>query len=198
MPALEERYDLQELEEPIIAPEFKKPEKREPLGSVLRCCLQTVVITAALFFLITNFAAQGFAISGSCMEPNLHTGERVLGDKLSYRLTSPSRGDIVVFRYPVDPNRTYVKRVIGLPGETIEVRAGQVYINHKQLREPYVVRTPHGDYGPETIKPGKLFVMGDYRDQSNDSRVWGELPVENIKAKAWVRYWPPTRAQVMK
>lgn len=195
MPAAEQIHPI---EEPILAQEPKEPKKGYTLGMLIRSCAQTVFITAALFFLITHFTVQGFAISGTCMEPNLKTGERVLGNKLAYVASGPVRGDVIVFRYPVDPSRTYIKRVIGLPGETIEVREGRVLINGHRIFEPYLLKTAHGDYGPEKIKDGRLFVMGDYRDQSNDSRIWGELPVENIKAKAWVRYWPPVRAQLMK
>lgn len=191
MPVVEEVQVVEELEqETVVSPRAQKL-------AMLNGWLQTSFITAALFFLVTRFVAQGFAVSGCCMEPNLVTGERVLGNKLSYAISSPSRGDVVVFKYPVDPTKTYIKRVIGLPGETVEVRSGRVYIDGTPLSEPYVVKLAHGDYGPEKVKSGRLFVMGDYRDESSDSRVWGELPEENIKAKAWVRYWPPRRAQVM-
>lgn len=165
---------------------------------LLRAWLRTVVTTVVLFLIVINFLVQGFCVFGSCMEPNLRTGERVLGNKLVYRFKSPARGDIVVFRYPLDPKKTYIKRVIGLPGEIVEIRGGRVFINSEPLAESYVVNTPHGYYGPERVEQGKLFVMGDYRDQSNDSRYWGELPMKNIQAKAWIRYWPVRRLDIMK
>jgi signal peptidase I len=194
MPIIEERPILEELELTPATPQSRRQEIR----SGIKAWAQTAAITSCLFFLVTAFVAQGFAVSGSCMEPNLWTGERILGNKLTYLVEPPMRGDVVVFRYPVDPRKTYIKRVIGLPGETIDIRSGRVYINSKLLNEPYVINTAHGDYGPETIKPGKLFVMGDYRDESNDSRIWGELPIANIKAKAWVRYWPVKRLEMMR
>jgi signal peptidase I len=197
MPLIAERPDiLNELE--IERPPLKGEGGRVPWRMLLRSWLQTAVITAALFFLITRFAVQGFAVSGSCMEPNLHTGERILGNKFVYTVARPARGDVIVFRYPLDPSKTYIKRVIALPGETICILSGRVFIDGRELPEPYVVNSPHGDFGPEKVGPGRLFVMGDYRDESNDSRAWGEVPISNVKAKAWVRYWPPRVAEVVR
>lgn len=174
----------------------KKPEIT--VATIIKTWFQTGVATLVIFFLLVTFVVQGFAISGTCMEPNLSTGQRILGNKLAYRFETPSRGDIVVFKCPVEPSKTYIKRVIGLPGETIEIREGKVYINEKHLNEPYLIHLAHGDYGPERVKPGCLFVMGDFRDQSNDSRYWGELPMKNLEAKAWIRYWPISKVNLMK
>jgi signal peptidase I len=166
--------------------------------AILRASLQAVVVAIVLFALIVTFVVQGYCVSGNCMDPSLRTGERILGSKIVYRFESPARGDIVVFKYPEDPNKIFIKRIIGLPGETIEMRAGQVYINGNPLREPYLLHDPHGSYGPEQIKLGYLFVMGDNRDQSNDSRYWGELPIKNVQAKAWIRYWPMDSIELVK
>jgi signal peptidase I len=106
---------------------------------------------------------------------------------------TPNRGDVVIFRYPGDPRKNYVKRVVGLPGDTVEIRDGILYVNHKALDEPYKLLAAHGDYGPVKVRDGYLFVLGDNRDHSNDSRYWGELPLANVEAKAIVRYWPPAR-----
>ena len=166
--------------------------------AILKASLQVAVVAVVLFVLIVTFVVQGYCVSGNCMDPNLRTGERILGSKIVYRFKSLARGDIVVFKYPEDPNKIFIKRIIGLPGETIEMRAGQVYINGNPLREPYLLHDPHGSYGPEQIKLGYLFVMGDNRDQSNDSRYWGELPIKNVQAKAWIRYWPVNSVELVK
>ena len=127
------------------------------------------------------------------MEPNLKTGERVLAVRFAYMLSGPHRGDVVIFKYPCDPSKNYVKRIIGLPGDVVEIRDGKMFVNHKPLTEPYKQLEAHGDYGPEKVREGNLFVLGDNRDQSNDSRFWGELPMANIQARAVMAYWPPSR-----
>jgi signal peptidase I len=139
------------------------------------------------------FGTRGFLVYGSCMEPGLQTGERVLASKMSYMMGTPNRGDVVIFRYPCDPTKNYVKRVIGLPGDMIEIKNGDLFVNGDRMNEPYKLKEAHGSYGPEQVKEGNLFVLGDNRDQSNDSRFWGELPMANIQAKAVFLYWPPSR-----
>ncbi|MDO8589038.1 MAG: signal peptidase I [Armatimonadota bacterium] len=174
------------------------PSSRASIGrllpSVAREAVKTVALTALVFLFTVSFIAQGYEVFGNCMDPNLRTGERLLGSKLAYRLHMPSRGDIVVFKCPANESQIYVKRVIGLPGELVEIRQGAVYVNGRRLRESYLIHAPHGSYGPSLIKPGRLFVMGDYRDCSNDSRYWGQLALSEVQAKAWVRYWPIKRA----
>lgn len=197
MPVIEELETTQQTE-PYLPTAKRSAKVGYTAVELLRPWLQTAVTTVALFLFVITFLIQGFCVFGSCMEPNLRTGERVLGNKLVYRLKSPVRGEVVVFKYPQDPEKVYIKRVIGLPGETIEIRGGKVYIDGWLLSEPYLAHTPHGYYGPERIKTGNLFVMGDYRDQSNDSRYWGELPIENIQAKAWLRYWPVKRLTLLR
>jgi len=197
MPITEE-LDITGEQEPADARKEGRAKPKAPAAAIVKAWLQAAAATAVVFFLTVTFVVQGFQVYGNCMEPGLRTGERVLGNKLIYRFRSPARGDVIVFRSPADRDKVFIKRVIGLPGEVIEVRDGQVCINGSPLSEPYLVHRPHGSYGPEVIKPGHLFVMGDYRDQSNDSRSWGELPVENVQAKAWVRYWPLTRLCLMR
>jgi signal peptidase I, bacterial type len=143
------------------------------------------------------FGTRGFLVYGSCMEPGLHTGERVLASKFSYFMTTPHRGDVVIFRYPCDPSKNYVKRVIGLPGDLVEIREGDLFVNGEQMNEPYKLNAAHGDYGPERVKSGNLFVLGDNRDQSNDSRYWGELPMNLVVAKAVMLYWPLNRVRLL-
>ncbi len=146
---------------------------------------------------ILVFGTRGFYVYGSCMEPNLRTGERVLAVRFAYMLNGPQRGDVVIFKYPGDPSKNYVKRIIGLPGDKVQIREGVMYVNDKPFAEPYKRLEAHGDYGPEKVREGSLFVLGDNRDQSNDSRFWGELPMANIQAKAVMSYWPLNRAHLL-
>ncbi|MCC6445620.1 MAG: signal peptidase I [Armatimonadetes bacterium] len=160
---------------------------------IAREWFETLFLTLILFLFAETFLLQGFKVYGHCMEPNLYSGERLLGNKLVYRFGSPGRGDVVVFRYPEDPSKVFIKRVIGLPGDRVALRSGKLYVHGKALAEPYVVYPFHGDFESETVPPGHLFVLGDNRDYSNDSRFWGMLPIRNVEARAWFRYWPLNR-----
>lgn len=158
---------------------------------------ETLIMTSVLFLLLVNFVVQGYEVYGNCMEPNLSTGERLLGNKFTYRFDRPRRGDVVVFRYPKDHTKVFVKRVIACPGETVEIHDGKVFVNGKPLPESsYMRKAAHGDY-PKTLVPhGCVFVLGDNRDDSNDSRSWGVLPIADIQAKAWLRYYPFSKLAV--
>jgi signal peptidase I len=165
---------------------------------VWREWVETLLTTLLIFLLVESFVVQGFKVYGSCMEPNLFTGERLLGNKLVYHLHGIHRGDIVVFRPPHRPDTPFIKRVIALPGEIVEIRQNRVYINGEPLNEPYLRYTWSDDRPPEPVPPGELFVMGDNRDNSSDSRAWGDLPIQNVEAKAWLRYWPLSRVQILR
>jgi signal peptidase I len=169
-----------------LPPSFRKPRWR------LRQWCDTTFWSVCIFLVAQTWLVQGYRVYGSCMEPNLCTGERLLGLKVAAS-NQVHRGDVVVFRPPYKPETAFIKRVIGLPGEVLEIRNNRVYVNGRRLNEPYLRRAWHDDRAPERIAPSMVFVMGDNRDNSNDSRNWGELPVENIQAKAWLRYWPPDR-----
>lgn len=161
---------------------------------LLREIAETFILTIVVFLALVTFVVQGYKVYGSCMEPNLYTGERLLGNKFVYRFESPRRGDVVVFKYPPDPSKVFIKRVVALAGDTVMIRGGRLYVNSVALDEHTYVKTiMHGSFGPETVRREHVFVLGDNRDESNDSRFWGELPVKNIQAKAWVRYWPVSR-----
>jgi len=153
---------------------------------------ETIGRAVLLCVIAQTFLIQGYRVFGNCMEPNLRTGERVLGSRLAL-MQGVQRGDVVVFRPPHKPATAFIKRVVGLPGEVVEIRNNQVFINNRRLNEPYLRRMWHDNRPPERVAAGKVFVLGDNRDQSNDSRMWGELPLDHIHAKAWVRYWPPDR-----
>ncbi len=164
----------------------------------LSSAMRVAVVSALVFLLTVNFVGQGFRVDGRCMEPNLHNGERVLTEKVSYRWRQPQRGDIVVFRLPDGTNDLMVKRVIALPGERISIRNGEVYINGRLLPEPYRRYEMHYFMREKTVPEGMLFVMGDNRDVSNDSRDWGFLPVRDVIARVWCRYRLPGRFELVR
>ena len=157
---------------------------------VLREVAETVIPAVLIALIINLFLAQATQVLGQSMEPNLHTAQRVVVEKVTYRFFhGPQRGDIVVIDLP-DQADMLIKRVIGLPGETIEVRMGEVYIEGELLKEPWEVRPGGGNYGPNTIPPLQVFVMGDNRGASNDSRNFGPVRIEYIVGHAWFSYWP--------
>lgn len=160
-------------------------------GSAAREVFEIVVVSLILALLIRGFVVESFLVDGVSMEPTLHDGERLLVNKLVYRFHPPERFDIVVFRYPRDPSREFIKRVIGLPGETVEIVEGQVYVNGRPVEEPYVENRGPDFYPPTTVPPGHVFVLGDNRPHSDDSRSGWTVPVREIIGKAFLVYWPP-------
>jgi len=189
--------------------EFKKSTVRE--------YFESIVIAVILALFIRTFVFQAFKIPTGSMENNLLIGDHLLVNKFVFGPTESSierallpmrpirRGDVVVFKYPEEPDRDFIKRVIGLPGETLEVRNKKVYIDGKPLNEPYVhfLEPPSGpselhevtsfdvreNYGPVTVPANQYFMMGDNRDNSQDSRYWGFLPHDYIKGRAMMVYW---------
>lgn len=157
----------------------------------LREVAETVVPAVVIALLINLFLAQATQVLGQSMEPTLHSTQRVVIEKVTYRFFhGPRRGDIVVVRMP-DQSDLLIKRVVGLPGETIEVRRGQVYIDGEKLNESWTIKPGGGNYGPKTIPPLHVFVLGDNRGASNDSRNFGPVKIDNIVGHAWLSYWPP-------
>jgi signal peptidase I len=152
---------------------------------------ETVLPAIVIAVLINLFLAQATRVYGSSMEPSLHTDQRLVVEKLSYRLHDPQRGDVVVLRMPERGPELLIKRVIALSGETIEVRDGEVFVDGVSLQEPYLSRPTNGSYGPQQVPVGQIFVMGDNRGASNDSRVFGPVDRTRIIGRAWVSYWPP-------
>lgn len=168
-----------------------EPSRWQSAKLFLREIVETAVL-ALLIFLLMRVVVQNFRIEGYSMEPNLHQGQYLIVNKALYRwLHPPERGDIVVFEYPRAPDRDFIKRVIGLPGEKVEIRNGLVYINDELLSEPYLKNKGHGNFPPTVLGANQYFVLGDNRDNSSDSRMWGPLPEDRIIGKAWVSYWPP-------
>lgn len=158
--------------------------------------IETLVITAILFILI-NFASARVRVDGFSMIPSLEQGEFIFVNKLSYKFDAPQRGDIIVFHYPPDPARQdLIKRVIGLPGDIISIWDGQVSINGEIIEEPYIAAAPlyHGEW---VVPNGDLFVLGDNRNDSSDSHVWGLLPMDLVVGKSIFIYWPFNRWQMI-
>jgi signal peptidase I len=152
--------------------------------------LAETVILAAILFVGINAVSARIRVDGYSMEPTLHDGEFVIVNKLAYRIGSPDRGDVIVFRYPRDPEQEYIKRIIGLSGDTIKIVNGSVYVNEALIDEPYVASAPR--YQSEWVVPDdSFFVLGDNRNNSSDSHNWGPVPVENVIGKALFVYWPP-------
>ncbi len=153
--------------------------------------VETLVLTLVIFLLIRT-VVQNFRIEGYSMEPNLHAGQYLIVNKFVYNwLHPPQRGDIIVFEYPRSRDRDFIKRVVGLPGEKVEIRSGRVFINDQAMDEPYLNTLGNYNWGPQVIPPDQYFVLGDNRNNSSDSHTWGPLPKKDIIGKAWISYWPP-------
>ena len=176
-----------------MIPEPPDPAKMgQSWGRTLMDIFETVLLSVVLFLGI-NAVSSRIRVESISMQPTLYAGNFVLVNKLAYRIGKPSRGDIIVFRYPPDPTQVpYIKRVIGLPGDQVHIADGKVYINGEMLVEPYLVTTTNrgGDW---TVPQNSLFVMGDNRNNSSDSRSWGFVPLANVIGKAEVVYWPPQK-----
>ena len=205
-----------EQDQPAPETAIRRPQVR----SVVRELFETAVFVLLVFFIVRG-VVQNFKIEGQSMEPTLHTGQYILvnkivyfhfdinaplrlipgnGDlpaKIIYPFHTPQRGDIVVFEYPRDYRKDYIKRVIGLPGDRFQVKDGRVYVNDTPLYEPYLTDPtdcrpgdPCANGAVITVPAGAIFVMGDNRLNSSDSREWAELPFDRVIGKAWVSYWP--------
>jgi signal peptidase I len=155
----------------------------------IRELIETIALTL-LIFLVIRFAAQSFRVDGESMEPGLHTDEFVLVDKVTYLFHAPERGDVVVFHYPLDTQRDFIKRIIGLPGDTISTTSTSVAVDGQTLREPYISLPFNFESDTWKLGPNQFFVMGDNRDNSLDSRSWGPLARSYIIGKAVAVYWP--------
>ncbi|MBW6463575.1 MAG: signal peptidase I [Dethiobacteria bacterium] len=160
--------------------------------------VRSILIAVALALLIRLFLFEVFVVEGRSMHPTLHETERLMVNKVIYRFDQPKYGDIVVFEY--EPGRDFIKRVIGTPGDKIEIKTGRVYINGQLLEEPYLLDNMEmNDFGPVEVPPGFLFLMGDYRINSMDSRDprVGFVSLEDLKGRAFFIFWPPWEARVI-
>lgn len=171
----------------------RKREKRKVLREALED-IALILFIVILVMVLQNYVIVNAVIPSGSMESTIMTGDRVFGYRLAYRDDKPQRGDIVIFRYPDNEEELFIKRVIGLPGDKIEIKDGLVYINDSEepLEEPYLTVTPVGSYGPYNVPDGHYFMLGDNRNYSKDSRMWKNPYVEEKKilAKAVFRYYP--------
>lgn len=182
------------LPEPLAAdsqPDISAARRQMKRGPPLWREVAETLLLALVAFAFLRMVVQNYRVEGPSMEPTLHQGQFLLVNKLAYRFGSLQRGDIVVFRYPHDPSRSFIKRVIGLPGEQLEIVDGELRIDNSPLVELYIDQQILYPYPATTIEADDVFVLGDNRNNSSDSRRWGSLPVSHIIGKALFCYWPP-------
>mgnify|MGYP000100116289 FL=1 len=176
----------------------KVKKEEHPLTEIVRFSLIAILIVVP----VRMFIAQPFIVSGASMEETFQSGEYLIVDQLSYHFEAPARGEVIIFKYPKDPSKYFIKRVIGLPGETIEIIDGEVIIKNDAnpdgftLSEPYIEPMPLVAPMRETLGSGEYFVMGDNRPESSDSRSWGVLQEEKIIGRAFLRLFPPTALEI--
>lgn len=190
------------------------------MRALVRELIETVFL-ALTIFLALQFSVQNFRVEGPSMEPTLKEGQHILVNKIVYlqhdlgdllallpfvtdkrpeatfAFHPPQRGDVIVFQFPRDPSRDFVKRVIGIPGDTIEIRRGEVFVNGVVLNEPYVVNADQSQEQPTVVPPDSYYVLGDNRRASLDSRDWGPVPADHVIGRGWLRYWPIDGVQVL-
>ena len=189
---------MTDFESPTTGPggEAPSPEKafeaRPGILPGLRSWFRDIVVSLGIAGVVIVFLYQPVKVEGNSMMPELADQERIFINKFIYRFEDIHRGDVVVFWYPLDPAKSYIKRIIGLPGETVQVVNGEVFVNSRRLFEPYVPPEfrDRQTLGPVRVPPGEFFVLGDHRTSSNDSRVWGTVERRLIYGKAVFVYWP--------
>ena len=165
-------------------------EQKLTVKAIIREVVETAIMTLAIFLLV-RLAFQNFRIEGQSMQASLYDGQFLIVNKLVYYLHPPERGDVVVFHSPESPDKDFIKRVIGLPGEEVELINGRVYVDGVPLHETYIHDPAQRSWGPEVVGEFEYFVLGDNRGNSSDSRSWGMLDGNAIIGKAWFSYWPP-------
>ena len=172
----------------------KSPTPENPVVEIVK----TLAMAGILAFGIRTFVAEARYIPSSSMEPTLEINDRLIIEKVSYLFQDPERGDVVVFS-PTKPLReqnfkdAFIKRVIDIPGDRVEIQDGQVYVNGKVIQEKYIAQPPDYDFGPATVPADSYLVLGDNRNNSYDSHYWGYVPRQNLIGKAFVRFWPLNR-----
>lgn len=171
-------------------------DKKGNIKTAVVDIIQTLVLALAIFMIIYLFLFQPHQVEGESMLPTFENGEYLLTEKVSYRFSLPQRGDIIVFEAPPNPDKDFIKRIIGLPGEEIDINEGHVFVNGKLLKEDYIPShfyTSKGIFNRIKLAKNEYFVLGDNRNNSSDSRQWGPVKKQEIIGKAWVVYWPPNK-----
>ncbi len=167
--------------------------RRASDGQLLLRAIWTSAKIAAVLFVAYGLMFNFSVVRGSSMTPGIHDGDRILVDHVSYLFGDVQRGDVVVLQYPLDPTLDYIKRVIGLPGDRVEIEGGRVCVNGVALEEPYIADPDPRTHLSVTVEPEHFFVLGDNRPHSSDSREFGQVPRQNLRGKVDVRVWPPER-----
>jgi len=175
--------------------ERRSNDSKKGGGGVLEFLIILVVSFVFVFGFVRPFVVEAFWIPSASMVPTLKYGDRVLVNKFIYRFTEPERGDVIVFKSVQGDDQDLIKRVVGVPGDEITVRGGRLFVNGEPQREPYVNKKfpDRSFYAPTTVPKDHVFAMGDNRANSQDSRVFGPVPKENIEGEAFLRFWPPGR-----
>ena len=170
------------------------------LGTDIRIWVRDILISLSIAAVVIVFLCQPVKVEGTSMLPQLAHDQRIFVNKFLYRIDSVERGDVIVFKFPEDPSRSYIKRVVGLPGDTVEIRTGGVHINGEAYREPHVPQAyrDRASHPAVTVPAGEYYVLGDHRNTSNDSRTWGTVAETFITGKAVFAYWPPDRFGVVR
>lgn len=169
---------------------YLKKDVKKGKKSMIRELLETVISAGVIAFIIITFIGQVTVVRGASMESTLHNNERLIADKISYRFESPKRSEIIIFRPPLETKRNYIKRIIGIPGDKIEIIKGEIYLNDNKLEENYIEFKSYEDIPALVVPENSFFVLGDNRSNSSDSRYWGFVPRKNVVGKAWVVFWP--------
>jgi signal peptidase I len=173
---------------------------RAPLLRAFWELLHDLAVAVLFCFFLVTFVGQAFRVQGTSMLPLLEDGERIIVNKLVYRFRPIARGDVVVFWYPRDPSVSFIKRVVGLPGDLVELRQGTLFVNSRSVAESYLAPRykDQETHPPVEVKKGYYYVLGDHRNSSNDSRSWGEVPEKYIYGRAELRFWPFSKITVIR
>ena len=190
--------DAPEASSPVAVRRERRRVRFAQIREELFAWVKTLVSAAVYATLIVTFGFQVARVEGQSMAPTLSDQDRLIVNKFAYRIGAPRRGDIVMLYYPINPDKSFVKRVIAEEGDTVRIVDGRVYVNDVPMDDSFVPPEfrSHDDYGPEVIKEGYYFVMGDHRNNSSDSRHWGLVPKKYIIGKVQLRWWPLPHAHV--
>lgn len=175
---------------------YLKKDVKKGKKSMIRELLETVISAGVIAFIIITFIGQVTVVRGASMEPTLHNNERLIANKISYRFESPKRSEIIIFKPPLEIKRNYIKRIIGIPGDKIEIIKGEIYLNDNKLEENYIEYKSYEDVFAILVPDDSFFVLGDNRSNSSDSRYWGFVPRKNVVGKAWVVFWPLNKIRI--
>jgi signal peptidase I len=190
-----DNFHTEPVQEPVTAEAERKGLRTGGCVGFLVDTIETVLL-ALILFLIINAVSARVRVENISMQPTLYQGEFVLVNKIAYKVGQAHHGDIIVFHYPRNPKEDYIKRLIGLPGDEVKIDNGKVYVNGTGLEEPYIAAPPAYN-GTWTVPAGSFFVLGDNRNQSSDSHVWGYVSTDLVVGKALVVYWPLENLQIL-